>query len=248
MDEYTERMQLNRNLQSAGNDVTEATEGVNQTFREMREIKKEGFFQIAIICGGILSLSVTFVGFMYSKNINTFNHSWLLFIGWFLIGSSLIGSILRNFLYSDFGHWQVQKGFIEKRRNVKKAELDLAKKFPDSYTNITNKKELTEYINNLEKALQTFDKGIEYNKKKEGLYLKLWRLAEFCALWGFALGTITILIFSATNIFHLNIKTISNKTLPFTITHCTENGSTDAEMSVFRHVFNGLYIVFSKFL
>ena len=202
MDEYTERAILNQNLQSAGNDVTKATESVNQTFKEMREIKKEGFFQIAIICGGILSLSVTFVGFLYSKNITTFNNSCLLFTGWFLIGSSLIGSILRNFLYSDFGHWQVQKDFIEKRKGVKKAELDLAKKFPDSYANITTKKELTEYTNNLEKALQTFDKGIEYNKKKESLYLKLWRIAEFSALWGFALGTIAILVFSASNIFH----------------------------------------------
>ncbi len=56
---------INQELQEKVRNVDSAMSSFNVFSKESRGIIKEVFFQIALIAGGAISLSVTFVGYLY---------------------------------------------------------------------------------------------------------------------------------------------------------------------------------------
>jgi hypothetical protein len=195
-----EQQIINQELTDKSKKAVEATASFNKYLEESRAVYKEAFFQIAVVSAGMLSLSVTYVGYITSISSDPIICKWLLFIGWVGLTIAVLGGLLRNYLHANMGHWQMQVYRIEALRDLDKVILNLVTKMPSQIANITTKFELDEYIETLKSNLRKYEEGIEYNKKKEKLANIFWLTAEKAALLGLGIGVVCIVIFAAINL------------------------------------------------
>lgn len=97
-----DRLLLNHELKVAQEKQTTKVSDYNKLLRELREYSKEFYFQVSIISAGVLSLSVTFIGYLTSKEQFQINYPELLYLGWFFVGLSLIGGLYRNYFHNNY--------------------------------------------------------------------------------------------------------------------------------------------------
>lgn len=191
---------ISQNVAKTTQHVSESTENFNKYLEEGRAVYKESFFQIAVVAAGILSLSVTYVGYVTSITGGSVTYKWLLFVGWAGLTITVLGGLIRNYVYTQFGHWQMQIYRIEALVDQDKALLELAIKAPNQIANINSKDELEKYIRIRKSNLKKYDEGINYNQKWEKIYRWLWSLIEKSTLIGLGVGVVCIVIFAAINL------------------------------------------------
>lgn len=194
------QMILNEELKTAIKDSNNVTDSFNNLLKELRGYSKEFFFQISIVSAGILSLSVTFIGYVSSKPGVTILYPEILFFGWICETLALIGGLYRNFFYSSFAHYQGQRDLIKTYLKTEKATLKLAQTYPNSFANISSNLDLSEYINSRKKQIEIYERNYQYNKTKENLFETLWLISEKTTVICFGLGIVLIVLFSAINL------------------------------------------------
>jgi uncharacterized FlaG/YvyC family protein len=199
MDVYEQQL-FNKELQDSVDKAERNTESFNTFAKEARSLNKEFFFQVAILSAGILSLSVTYIGYASSILISGLRYTCVLFLGWTLLTISLLGGLFRNYLYTIFGHWQMNKNRVEALLEKEKKLLELATECPEQIANIKSKEELNNYKNTLEKNIEKYKKGLKYNANRETKYERLWHIVETSTLIGIGGGTVAIVLFAATNL------------------------------------------------
>lgn len=99
-----EQQIISQNVTKATKHVSESTDNYNKYLEESRAVYKESFFQMAVVAAGILSLSVTYVGYVTSITSGSIEQRWLLFLGWVGLTLTVLGGLIRNYVYTQFGH------------------------------------------------------------------------------------------------------------------------------------------------
>jgi hypothetical protein len=198
--DYIQQQIINQDVANKSKAVTQSTDSFNRYLEEARAVYKESFFQIAVVSAGVLSLSVTYVGYVSSLNDAQLSLRWLLLTGWAGLTLAVLGGLLRNYLHTNFGHWQMQLNRVEALRDQDKALLEFATKLPEQIANLRTEAERHKYIKTLNHNLKKYEDAISYNKKKERLSKFVWEWAENAALFGLGLGILCVVIFAAINL------------------------------------------------
>jgi hypothetical protein len=125
----------------------ELSEKLNDIFKEQRAGYSKFFFQIALFSAGTISLSITFLNFLIANKIEFKTHQALLIIAWSCLSISLITSLLRNYIYNHFGHYQVISEYNEEvykstGKNRHKQDLDNTRQKEEFFKKLW---EMTEY-------------------------------------------------------------------------------------------------------
>lgn len=191
---------LNQELKCAQKDQSNKVSNYNKFLKEQRGYSKEFYFQASILSAGILSLSVTFIGYLSSIEGFKINYPEILFLGWIFESISLICGLYRNYFHGHFAHWQAQGDLIKTYLKTERAILDIAENCPDQIYNIESKEELKTFINNKKKQIEVYEKNKQFNKGKEKFYLKLWKFTENATILGFGIGIILIVTFAMLNV------------------------------------------------
>lgn len=79
---------------------------LNELFKEQRGRFAQYFYQQALFSAGAITLSTTFLGFLASSGIDFKNHEIFLLLGWTGLSVSLTFSLMRNYIYPHFIHYQ----------------------------------------------------------------------------------------------------------------------------------------------
>lgn len=195
-----EQQIINQDVTTKLQKVEKVTDDFNKYLEESRVVYRESFFQISIVSAGVLSLSVTYVGYITSIASKPISYKWLLFVGWIGLTLAVLGGLLRNLLYANMGHWQMQSDRIKALRDRDKSILELSKKAPHLIVDIKTEKEMDEYIDTLNSNLKTYNRSNKYTKGKEKISKLLWLIAEKAAIIGLGFGILCIVVFAAINL------------------------------------------------
>lgn len=197
-----EQFLLNQELKNSGDKYNKIYNSVVEMQSDMRQQSREVYFRISLMSGGIVSLSVTYIGYLASLPNFTVNYGELLFAGWIALGFSLIGGIYRNHFNLDMGHWQTMEVLNKARLENEKATLKLMKRNPEQFIDAATNtvgveaktlKDMEEGIKKIEEAIKS---SVISNKRDE----KLWLISQNAAHIGFISGIILIAIFASLNI------------------------------------------------
>lgn len=193
---------LNQQLKSSGDKLTEVYNNVVEMQDEMRQSSRDLYFRLSLLSGGIISLSVTYIGYLSSLPRFSINYAELLFGGWIALGMAVIGGVYRNHFNLDMGHWQTMETLNKARLENDKATLALMEKNPQQFVNPATSgigveeetiKKMKERIKKIEDAIKSC---VAKNKENE----KLWQFFQRAAHMGFILGVILIIFFASLNI------------------------------------------------
>lgn len=197
-----EQFLLNQELKNSGDKYNKVYNSVVEMQDKMRQQSRDVYFRISLMSGGIVSLSVTYIGYLASLPNFSVNYGELLFGGWIALGLSLIGGIYRNHFNLDMGHWQTMEVLNKARLENDKATLKLMKRNPEQFIDsVTNKvgveektlKEMADRVKKIESAIKS---NVVSNERNE----QLWLISQRAAHIGFVLGIILIALFASLNI------------------------------------------------
>lgn len=188
---------FNQSMKETISNAAKSTDSLNKYAKESRTVYKEVFFQISVLCVGVISLSITYVGFISSKTSGVIGFRWLLFFSWGFLSAAVICGLLRNYIYQNYGHWQLSFKRGESLLELEKIKLELVKNYPSSVVNIKNEEDQKIHESLINKNIQTYTEAIEKLKRKEGNSGKFWKISENTALFGMGIGVILIVIYAA---------------------------------------------------
>lgn len=195
----TELLLANNNLKSASEKLGRIHTSVADLQTEMRNHSSEFYYRLALLAGGVLSLDITFIGYLSSKSA-ALQYSELLFLSWMFLIIGLIGALYRNHYNLDMGHYQTTNTLNKARLEEYKAMLVLMELNPSQFVNIKTKKDLQEQVDIYKKNITTIEKAIQHNEKKEKMNSRSWVIAQGMAHMGFVVGLILTTVFASLNL------------------------------------------------
>lgn len=197
-----ERFLLNEQLKSSGDKLNTVYNSVSELQNAIRQQSREFYFRLSLMSGGIISLSITYIGYLSSLPHFGISYAELLFGGWIALGLSLIGSLYRNHFNLDMGHWQTIESLNRARLENDKATLKLMEKNPEQFIDsATNKVGIEgETIRNMKlriKKIEDAIKDCDTNNKRNELF---WLIFQKTSHIGFVVGVIFVTLFASLNI------------------------------------------------
>ncbi|HSA75226.1 MAG TPA: hypothetical protein VLE21_03460 [Candidatus Nitrosocosmicus sp.] len=194
-----EKALVDHRLKNAGESLNKVYSSVVDMQADMRNYSREFYYRISLLSGGILSLDITFIGYLSSKSV-ALNYAELLYTSWFCLVLALIGSLYRNYYNLDMGHYQTMDALNKARLEQQEAMLKMLKISPESIANVTTREELNKQIETTESNISKLKKAIKHNKDKEKMNSRSWIITQYMAHFGFVVGLILTAIFAAINL------------------------------------------------
>jgi len=158
------------------------------------------YYKLSLLCGGTISLSITFVGYLSSNQDGIF-FIWVLFASWFFLFISMLGSLYRNHFHGNYLHFQMQKRFSESKAEQEEIAIETIERAPEtvfnSYDGIEN------LLNAAKQRQGVYKESAKYNASKEKIYDFLWVNSMRLAHLGFILGMILTILFTGLNLFKI---------------------------------------------
>lgn len=189
-----------QNLTDSSKKVGKIHTSVAEILGEMRGKSMDFYYKLALLSGGVLSLSITYLGYLASIPNHQLNFAELLFLSWFLLLLALFSSIYRNHFNLDMGHYQVTNTLNEAFLEQYKATLAVLESYPQQFINLKTKAEVQQQIDTTKKNISTVEKAMKEVKAKEDWHSSLWVLSQKTAHISFFLGIVLITIFASLNL------------------------------------------------
>lgn len=188
------------NLKSASEKVATIHNSVSELHTEMRGKAADFYYKLALLSGGVLSLSITYIGYLSSVPTRQLYFAELLFLGWFLLLLALFTSMYRNHFNLDMGHYQTLNVLNNARLEEYKASLFVLINYPQQFANLKTQEEVNNQIAITKKNISTVEKGIKNVENEEKKNSLLWRISQTTAHISFFLGIVFITIFASLNL------------------------------------------------
>lgn len=195
----TKLVLANNNLQSASDKLGKVHTSVVEMQADMRNSSRDFYYRLALLAGGIVSLDVTFIGFLASKSA-TLQYAELLFLSWIFLILGLIGALYRNHYNLDMGHYQTTITLNNAYLEQYEAKLALLEVHPSSFINLKTKKDVEQDIEQTKKNIKTIKEAIKKMEKKEKSNSRSWVIAQAMAHTGFVVGLILTTLFASFNL------------------------------------------------
>lgn len=189
------------------NDINNSVAGMHS---EMRKQSQDFYYRLSLLSGGVLSLNITYLGYLSTHPSIQVVFGEFLFVSWVLLIISIFTSLYRNFFNLDMGHWQTLISINDARIDQQRALLQLIKISPSSIAGINNQEDIQRQTTSTSKAIKSLEKGGRELIEKEGRNKLLWQLCQKASHLSFVLGIVLIVIFAWLNLpVHLNFTLIN---------------------------------------
>lgn len=164
--------------------------------------------KMAFYSAGIISLSITFIGFLVSREQHLTQHFLCIpiyvyiYSSWIILAITIILSLLIKWIDSKYLFYNSQLNYHKSRKELEEKRIDFFKNYPNI---------LFEKNSNQEKEIATSQKNIEIldscliNKtsKRESRNFKLQIIFKILASVLFAAGILLLIIFAIASTFSL---------------------------------------------
>lgn len=190
----------NSNLTDASKKVRTIHNSVSKLQGSMRNKSFEMYYRLSLLAGGVLSLSITYIGYLASTPKQEMVYSELLFFGWFSLLLTVISGIYRNHFNLDMGHYQTVNVLNNARLEEFKATLTMLELNPQQFANLNGPDDVAKQIEVTKKNISTVEKAIKEVSSLEKRNSKLWVINQNIAHISFILGLTLITIFAGLNL------------------------------------------------
>lgn len=188
------------NLTNSSKKVGEIHASVSELLSEMRGKSIDFYYRLSILSGGVLSLSITYIGYLASIPNRQIHLAEFLFLAWIFLLIAVFSSIYRNHFNLDMGHYQVINVLNNARLEEFKASLIVLENYPQQFVNLKTKEDVEKQIKVTKGNISTIEKAIKEVKKKEGRESSRWLASQKAAHISFLLGMIFVTLFAALNL------------------------------------------------
>lgn len=158
------------------------------------------YYRISLLAGGVLSLSITYIGYLASTPSHKIIFAELLFLGWIALLLAIFSGIYRNHFNLDMGHYQTLNVLNKARLEEYQASLALLESNPQQFINLQTKEDVEKQMKSTKKNIAIIEKAMESVKKSEKMNSNLWTLSQKTAHISFFLGMVFVTLFAAINL------------------------------------------------
>jgi preprotein translocase subunit SecE len=167
----------------------------------------ENFYRnLALLSGGTIALSVTYLGFLKSIT-NRPLHSTLLIVSWALLFLCLASATYYTFFASTYTHYARIREYAQRLKEQHETIADEVGNV--QVVGIQTKAELDDYIKELRDAAAKREEDVSWGKRKEKMHAFLFIACGVIARTTFVLGIALLLLFAVAN---LNLSNKSQST------------------------------------
>jgi hypothetical protein len=186
-------------LELAGNKLRKIHTSVVEMQDNMRNHTREFYYRLALLSGGVLSLDITFIGYLASKSA-TLHYAELLYLSWFFLILALIGALYRNHYNLDMGYYQTSITLNIAYIDEYQAKIDLLKLNPASFPSLKTPEEIKRDIEEAERNIKGLEKANKSMEKKEKMNSRSWVISQNFAHSGFVIGLLLTVVFASLNL------------------------------------------------
>jgi hypothetical protein len=162
-----------------------------------RQSYEKFYNNLALLSGGTIALSITYLGFLKSIISQPLHPKWLA-ASWVILFVCLVCAAYYSFFNTSYFHFARSKEYAER---MKKQHETLAEEIPNvDVIGIQSKQDLDDYIKELRETATERGKDVQWNQRKEKLYEFLFRACALTARTAFVVGIALLLSFAVANI------------------------------------------------
>jgi len=188
-------------VQQKQSELKEQRTALNEIIAEIRRTTEKFYYQVALLCGGSIVLSVTYLGYLEAGSDGLACGKWLLVAAWVLLSISLLCSLLRNKLYPDYLHYSAMKDYTKTYKEYSEEMVNYLKAAPEDFANIGSKEDLDRFISIEKQNVATLARAQESHQKKKQRTERLWVACGRVALVGLVCGLAGLIVFAVSNVY-----------------------------------------------
>lgn len=158
----------------------------------------ENFYRhLALLSGGTVALSVTYLGFLKTVSNQAIHPGWLI-ASWVMLFVCLVCATYYSFFNTSYTHYARNREYVQR---LKEQHETLAEELPNvNIAGIQTKAEFNDYVNELREAAKNRGKNVRWNERKEKLHEFMFRACAITARLSFVVGIALLLLFAVANI------------------------------------------------
>ena len=178
----------------------EQTKTTNEMLAAARIISEKFYYQVALLCGGTIVLSVTFLGYLESsgKEIRLLP---LLLSSWAVLLAALLGALYRNHQWMRQIHFQAVNAYLVASRESAEQTLQVTSADPSAFVNIRTHEELKDFQEREKNKAEKLRKNEKWHSVRAERAERLTLLCEWVAHSGLIVGLTLLLIFAGGNVW-----------------------------------------------
>jgi len=193
----TDPLIARKRIEDAQKAVRDVAQKRREEWTENQRAVENFYRNLALLSGGTIALSVTYLGFLKTITSQPLHSGWLI-ASWTLLFLCLICATYYTFFASTYIHYARSREYAER---MKEQHETVAEEVPNiQVIGIQTKSELDEYVKELRDAAAKRGKDVNWNKRREELHEFLFRACGVTARATFALGIGFLLLFAIANI------------------------------------------------
>jgi Flp pilus assembly protein TadB len=184
--------------------IDDATESVSRVAKKRLEESAENqrayerfFNNLALLSGGTVALSVTYLGFLKTLPTPPLHQRWLI-ASWILLIVCLVCATFFSFFNTSHLHYGRSREYAQR---LKEKNETLANEVPNvNVVGIGSKSELDAYIKELREAAALREKDVKWASRREKVFAFLFTACGITACVAFVLGLVLLLSFAVANV------------------------------------------------
>ncbi len=189
--------------------LDEATEAFSQTNDELMSVTASFFEKIALYSGGIISVSITFIGYLLSIDTTVLLQKflglhiyWIIFFGWLLLFLSLLLGIYIRLFSATYASRQMHSEWV---KFFEKDRMNMLKmiRAGEASVNGINKEELPGWLLGAEDTVNRYSSVIKKSEKSVTIYDFISSYIRKITVLFFILGCLAVLLFVALSILSI---------------------------------------------
>ncbi|MFA6945348.1 MAG: hypothetical protein WC220_05545 [Pedobacter sp.] len=189
-----------QNLENASERLKKVDSSVADLINNMRGKSMNFYNRLSLMAGGVLSLSITYIGYLASVPNRQFSFAELLFLGWIFLLVAIFAGMYRNHFNLDMGHYQAINILNDARLQQYKASLTMLENYPHQFANLKTTEDVEKQIEVTKNNISLLEKAINTNKSSEKRESFLWLTCQSATHISFFLGIVLITVFAALNL------------------------------------------------
>lgn len=158
----------------------------------------ENFYRnLALLSGGTIALSITYLGFLKTITNEPLHPRWLI-ASWSLLFLCLVCATYYTFFATSYAHYARSREYAERMKEQHETLADEVPNVP--IVGIDRRAQLDEYVKELRDAAAKRSENVSWNRRREKMHEFVFRGCGITARVTFVLGIALLLLFAIANV------------------------------------------------
>ena len=193
----TDPLVAKKRIEDAQKAVRDVAQKRREEWTENQRSVDNFYRNLALLSGGTIALSITYLGFLKTITNQPLHSRWLI-ASWTLLFLCLICATYYTFFAATYIHYARSREYAVR---LKEQHETVAEEVPNlQVIGIQTKADLDEYIKELRDEAAKREKDASWNKRKEKLHEFLFRACGVTARATFVVGMALLLLFAISNV------------------------------------------------